>query len=538
MELPEDSQAPRLPNPPGEGPAAAPVTARSGRPRRTAPEDRVPRHEKALYGLGSPSLNMVNQIVEFQAQQVLVFGLGMSPAMNGLIIMIFRTWDAFTDPVMGWISDNTRGRYGRRRPYMFCGAFAMCALVPFVWRFDETWDVMLIAAWFTAFGMVLSTATTVFNIPYQTLKLEMTPDYNERISINVYSGVVIKLFAIGVSPWVWKLSQHPLFTGQLPGEEPNTLLGIRNLALWFAGVALLLALVPTFVCRERYYQRASRQKREPLVRSLGLTFRSRPFRLMLAFILTLNLEGLVTGMGGYITLYHLFDGNRVFAATYTGVAGMIGGALGLVSIPVFGWLGGRFGKERALILVTAIDLLMGVAILFFYNPDFLRWLAMLPATLGIAGADWKFDHRWLAIVPQVMNGVLVAALWTIVPSMKADIVDEDESRTGERREGSFESIFSWFLRLTGTLFMGLSGLVVVGLGFEISQASSQADGVFQRMVFAMGIVPMVLGSVQAWLIWKWPLTAARMEEIRDQLEATRGRIDMSGGPAAAALDGA
>lgn len=478
----------------------------SHRPVTTASEDKVPVREKALYGLGNPSLTLVNQIIENQVQQVLVYGLGMSPVVKGVMIMIFRIWDAFTDPVMGWISDNTRSRFGRRRPYMFIGSLAMCALLPFVWQFDENWTMLGIAIWFTLFGMAVSTATTFFNIPYQTLKMEMTPDYNERTSINVYSGVVSAMFAF-LSPWIWKLSQQPFFTGQAPGEEPNTLLGIRALAIWFAALVLILSMVPTFVCKERYYAKAKAQKKEPLIKSFRLTFASGPFKRMLLFIFTMNLEGLVMGMGGYISLYYVFGGDKVFAAMFAGIMGTIGGVLNLLSIPFFGWLARRYGKERSLVFVLLAHIGMAASILFCYNPA----------------------HPWLVAIPGILNGILSAGLWTIVPSMKADIVDDDEARTGERREGSFESIFSWFLRFTGTVFMGISGFIVVGAGFNIDLGTEQAEGVFNRMILLMSFIPMTLGALQAWLIFTWPLTAGRMAEIRTLLESRRGKIDMQGG---------
>lgn len=499
------------------------------RPGETAEEDKVPIHEKALYGLGSPSLGLVDQIIQYQVQQVLVYGMGMSPVWKGIIIMIYRIWDSLTDPVMGWISDNSRTRFGRRRPFMFLGCILMACLMPFVWRFDENWDMLWIAIWFTFFGILVSTATTVYNIPYQSLKMEMTPDYNERTSVNVYAGIIVTCFSF-LNPWVWKLTQQPFFTGQAPGEEPNTLYGIRNVAIFFAILVLIIGLIPTFVCKERYYVKAQKQKKEPLLKSLKLTFRSKPFLLMLIIILTMNLEGLVMGMGGYITLYHVFDGDKIFAATYTGVSGTMGAVLGLFSIPLFGALARRFGKERSLLLVTLGHILMALSILWFYNPEFLKGLAkflegILQPIYSVFGAEAMLDYRWLAMIPGVFNGLLMSGLWTVVPAMKADIVDDDEARTGERREGSFESIFSWFQKFTGTVFHGLSGFIVVMAGFDIKLEVNQAEGVFTRMILMMSLIPVGLGIVQLWIILNWPLTPGRMAEIRDYLEKVRGKIN-------------
>ncbi len=476
------------------------------RAKKTAEIDKIPKKEKVLYGLGGTSLGLVDQIVQYQVQQVLVYGLGMSPVINSMILMIFRIWDALIDPLMGWISDNTRTRFGRRRPYMFVGCLLMGLALPFVWRFNEHWSMTWIAIWFTLAGIIMSTFTTIYNIPYQTLKMEMTPDYNERTSVNVYAGLIGTLFGI-MGPWIWKLSQNPFFTGQAVGEEPNTLYGIRNIAIFFAILVLIIGLIPTFACKERYYAKASVQKKEPLLKSLRLTLRSKPFIRMLAIIFTMNLEGLVTGLGGYLSLYYVFGADKSFAATVGGISGTLSMILGLMSIPLYGWLASRIGKERSLLIVTISHIVIAASIWICYNPA----------------------YPWLVMIPGLLNGVFGAGLWVVVGAMKADIVDDDEATTGERREGSFESMFSWFLKFTGTIFAGVSGLIVVAVGFNIELGAAQADGVFTRMILLMSLIPILLGSLQCYLILTWPLTAGRMAEIREQLEARRGKIDMDSG---------
>lgn len=483
--------------------ASPPPPKRRHHPKKTAEADKIPVHEKALYGMGSPALSMTTHLTDYQMQQVLVYGMGMSPALHSVIVMVFRFWDAFIDPLMGWISDNTRSRFGRRRPYMFIGCISMALILPFVWRFGEGWDIVWIAVYFIIFGILINTATTIYNIPYQTLKMEMTPDYNERTSLNVYAGIAVKLFVF-VAPWIWAMTQMPFFTGQDPSEEPNTLLGIRSVTILFAVIVITIGMIPVFVCKERYYAKAASQKKEPLLKSFNLTFHSGPFRMMVLFILLLNFEGLVMGMGGYLKTYYVLGGDLEKAALYQGMGGSASAVLALLSLPFFGWLARRYGKERALFFIVVAQVVMATSILIFYNPN----------------------YPYLVLIPAILNGPMHAGLWTVVPAMKADIVDDDELRTGERREGSFESVFSFILKLGGTLFMGLSGFLVVLVGFEIGEAANQAPGVFRNIILLMFAIPFLFSIIEALIVYKWPLSSERMEEIRDQLEERRGKIDM------------
>ena len=469
---------------------------------KTKAEDKIPIHEKSLYGTGGIALHTTNNMMDNQIQNILVYGLGMSPIMNSVMLMIFRLWDAFIDPLAGWISDNTRTRFGRRRPFMFVATFAMALILPFVWRFNQEWAMIWIAVWFTLFGILMSTATTAYNIPFQTLKLEMTPDYHERTSINVYAGIFIKIFMF-FSPWVWAMTQLPFFTGQPAGEEANSLLGIRNITLWVMPIIIVMGLIPTFICKERYYHLASKQKKEPFWKSFKMTLKSQPFRLMLLFILFLNLEGLVLSMGGYIKVYYVCGGDKVLAAKLIGIGGTASAILGLLSLPVFGWLSRKYGKQNSLLLVVGGQIAMALSILIFFNPN----------------------YPYLSVVPHALNGILISGLWTIVASMKADIVDDDELINKERREGSFESVFSWFQKFSGTLFLGLSGFIVVWLGFDIKVEEAQIDGVFMRIILAMALIPAILSVLEFLIIKAWPLTEERMAEIRNNLEDRRGNIN-------------
>jgi hypothetical protein len=145
----------------------------------TAPEDRIPFRKKLIYGSGAFVNNLLADSIG-RMVIVLNLGLGMNPALAGLLAALPRLTDAITDPLMGYISDNTRTRWGRRRPYIFVGAIAVGIVFALLWQLppgkSESWYF-----WVFLFGsFVFYLAYTVFVTPWVALGYELTPDYNER----------------------------------------------------------------------------------------------------------------------------------------------------------------------------------------------------------------------------------------------------------------------------------------------------------------------------------------------------------------------
>jgi glycoside/pentoside/hexuronide:cation symporter, GPH family len=493
----------RPPHPSPPTPPSPPRNPTESKPHRTERQDKVPVWEKALYGLGNPPQGIVTNVVESMSKPVLVFGMGMSPSFISLAVMIFRIWDSFTDPFMGWISDRTRSRWGRRKPYIFMGALMMALMLPFVYRFDAAWSHWMIIGWYIGIGLLMATATTLYNIPYQSLKLEMSPDYNERTSINAYASLTSKIMGIFVVPWIWWFTQQPFVRGESVDGTPDILLGIRNVCLWLAGFILVMSIIPSLVCKERYYTQACRSRKEPFWHSLKLTVGNRPFRYIMAFILVLGIEGLIAGMGSILLVYYIHGGDQLAASKVSGVAGTVASAFGILAIPLFSWIATRYSKERSLLISVVAGFFMALGIAFFYSPE----------------------NPWLVIIPMSLNGAFNVGMWLVLPSMQADVVDHDELQTGERREGSYSSVFSFLLKLSSTLMFGLSGPLVEFLGFDIALRQNQAEGVFSNIKLAMMSVPAAVALIHLWLILKYPLTPAVVADIRRQLEARRGSIN-------------
>jgi len=468
----------------------------------TAQKDKVPVVEKTLYGLGGPATYMGTFVGDKLSKQILNMQMGISPTLITLSIMVFRIYDGFLDPIMGWISDNTRSRWGRRKPFMFIGAILMALTVPLIYRFNPEWGTAYIIAWFIGIGLIFVTTQTLYNIPFQSLKMEMTPDYHERTSVNAYSSAIQKVIYFFL-PWTWWLTQQPLFTDLLPDGQPDSLRGIQNVSLIFACVILVIGIIPSLICKERYYHKAKNNNKEPLLKSFKITFQSKPFRILIFIILFFQIEGLVEGLGGYLNVYHVWGGDRLNASRIGGIGGSLAAVVGLLSLPLWMKISKRFDKHRTLIVVFTIDFIAAIMVWFVYNPD----------------------YPYLVILMHFLNSILITGMWVVVPSLLADVIDHDELKTGERREGSFSSFFSWFHKLSGTLFYGLSGPIIDLIGFNAKLGGDQPPEVIGRMFLAMSILPACMGLLMILCMILYPLKQDTMLDIRKQLEERRGEIN-------------
>ena len=169
--MPPESEAtqnePQTPAPWGEGPTA--YTGRNHEP--------IPLKEKIAYGSGCLPMNAAVGSIKKLSGPIFNITLGMSPFRVGNVLLAARFWDAFTDPVMGWLTDNTKSRWGRRRPYLFVGAI-LCAIayalildVPTGLSPDELYLYFMLSS------LGLYTCVTVLQVSYNSLGFELSNTY-------------------------------------------------------------------------------------------------------------------------------------------------------------------------------------------------------------------------------------------------------------------------------------------------------------------------------------------------------------------------
>ena len=475
----------------------------------TAPADRIPFHHKLIYGLGAFVNNLLAAAIGGMVI-VLNLGLGMNPALVGILGALPRLTDAVTDPLMGYISDHTKTRWGRRRPYIFLGAIFAGAAFALLWQLPRGQSEVFYFWFFLIGSLIFYLGYTVFATPWVALGYELTPDYHERTRLMGVQNFIGQL-AYLLSPWF-------LLVMQQEGWFDDMVEGAAGLAVAIGLVTVGLGVIPAIFLRERFSAVAaaeSAHKPRPLpgaasrfvhnvldfLQGFVTTLRFTPFlKLCAVTFLVFNGFMLVSSFQFYVIIYYVFGGDQAAGAEYAGYAGTLGAASTFCVIFFVTWLGTRIGKRRALLISIGISMI-GYALKWVcYNPE-APWLVLLPAPLLAFG---------------------LGGLFTLMPSMIADTVDMDELQTRERREGMYGAIFWWVVKLGMAAAIAAGGFLLNATGFDVARAGDQSQQAIFLMRLFDAFVPLAASGIACWILVTFPITEARAREVRLELEHRRG----------------
>jgi GPH family glycoside/pentoside/hexuronide:cation symporter len=357
-------------------------------------------------------------------------------------------------------------------------------------------------AWVIGFGFLFYACFTVWNMPYQSLLMEMTPDYNERTRVTEVRGYFQTIAGLA-NGWVWWFSRRMVFADPATGEA-SAVNGMRYISLVIGILIIVLGLIPAIFTKERYYESnlTKSQKKVGMFASLKETFSNRPFVILCIFILFFMVgTQFYDKFGLYAGTYYVLGGNWDAGSVFAGYGTFIYTIMSLSFIPVFRWLSERIGKPKCLFL--ALCLVLGAALT--------TWFTFNPA------------YPFVMLLSTAFIGVGYAGLWLMVPSMQIDVVDYDELKTGERREGNFASIFSWVLKFGFCLGALLSGPLIGMMGFDASAGEPSAE-VLRNIRIGYIAFPVAALAVALVLLKFFPITPEKAAEIREQLEERRGKV--------------
>jgi len=211
---------------------------------------------------------------------------------------------------------------------------------------------------------------------------------------------------------------------------------------------------------------------------------------------------MIGGLGLYLNIYYLFDGDKVAGASMNAFAFMFQAGAGFATIFLINHFRSRFDKR------TLLAICMGITAVGFLNSI---WL-------------YRPSMPILQIVTQLCVGVGLGGFWILINSMKADVCDEDELVTGLRREGTYGAVATWIQKLGMSLSFLLSASILELAGFDIALGGEQTQSTIDFMRYAYASVPAGAAAIAFFLLFRYPLTALRMAEIRNTLEERRGTI--------------
>jgi len=471
----------------------------------TEAKDRVPIVQKAAFGAG----HLVNNLMPGALSIFMFFLLtafGMDPFLAGLLGGLPRLFDAITDPIMGFISDNTKSRFGRRRPYIFIGAIISGVLFAVLWQLDAENSQMYNFWYFLGFSLLYLVGNTVFATPLIGLGYEMTSDYKERTRLMAFSQVLGQV-AWMIVPWFWVIIANPKFF-DTQAE------GVRTLSVIVAGICILLGVLPALFCKGIDSSKMENRKEitlktlftnlKDLFQGIVQVSKNKPFmRLCGATFLVFNGFQMVASFSYFIIVFYMFQGDYGQAgnwpAWFSTVSAM---ATAFLVIPVITAMANRLGKRNAFIISTFISII-GYA---------LKWWGFNPA------------NPWLIFMPIPLMSFGIGGLFTLMMSMTADVCDLDELINGmPRKEGTFGAIYWWMVKLGQALALVLGGLVLKVVGFDQNATLQAADTITKLRIADMAI-PGLTALLAIIVMLKYDLTEERAREIKETLESRRGKL--------------
>ena len=290
---------------------------------------------KLGFGVCDLGGNLFFTALGFWALKYLTDTVGIAAAVAGSVIMIGKFVDAVWDPLLGFLSDRTKTRWGRRRPYILLGSVPLAFAMWLFFTNPRIADPTLLAVWAGACFILLNVVYSVVNIPYSSLTPELTTDYNERSSLNGFRF----MFAV-VGTLLGAASVQPLLSAFGGGNGADKSLGFSMVGLIFGAVMLVSAAITGFTVREP--ERSAETRPEGGIFKTYLSvFRNKPY-LIILFTYALNLIGL-TFLQGVIAYYFAYIyGNEGLTA----IAMLVLLVTAMICIPVSVAVSKRIGKKR------------------------------------------------------------------------------------------------------------------------------------------------------------------------------------------------
>lgn len=399
--------------------------------------------------------------------------LGIGLTAVGAALLISRLWDVVTDPVVGALSDMTKSRFGRRKPWILAGLPLLMLAIWMLFRPPEGVGVLYLAGW----SLAVYLAWTMISLPHGAWGAEISDDYHERSRISAAREVCVVLGTVAAAAM-------PAILGAGKGEAPEgevlSTLAVVLMVVLPISVIAALAWVP-----DRGFKLT---KRTDWSQALSLLGGNRPFRrLIMAYLI----NGIANGLPA--TLFLLFVQHVLEAKAQQGLLLLIYFFCGIISVPMWLLLSRKLGKHRT--WCTAM-----IANCAFF------------AVVPFLGAGDAVLFGFVC----VFTGLCLGADLTLPASIQADVVDIDTAKGGERRTGIYFAFWGMATKLALALAVGVAFPLLDVFGFDTGGDNQPLALLTLALLY--GGLPIVFKIGAIGLMWNFPLDESMQTDLRAQIE--------------------
>ena len=433
-----------------------------------------------LFSTGDLSTSLPLAILMFFQLVFLTDVAGLRPELAGWAVGLGKIWDTVADPLFGLISDRLRTRWGRRRGVLLFGAVPLGLSFMLMWLVPPLGQLWL-AAYYTLTFIVFDSLFTFIHVSYNALTPEMTQDYDERSSLNGYRMI----FNIG---------------GTLGAIILATVLGWyitdRRLLFTILGVGLGLAtIVPPFIVFRVTREKPSAEQPKPLPvgEAIRATLSNRPFWMVMGiYLFSWTTASLLAAVLIYYVEYYLLVPGQAnyFVLTFEFSA--------ILFIPLWVWVAQRADKRRAYIW-GSLSWIVVLAALMTVTPQ------QIPVVYGLA----------------VLAGSGLATAFVIPWSMVPDIIEDDQLKTGQRREGAFYAFAAFFQKLATAIAVWALAQTLAVTGYITptpgAPLPTQPPAAVNGIRWFVGPIPIVLLVLSIVFAWFYPITRERHRAMREEI---------------------
>jgi len=445
-------------------------------------DGKLTRRKKLMYGVGDIGFSLTSTILGVYFLFFMIEVVGLRPGIAAIPILVGKIWDFINDPIFGHISDRTRSRWGRRRPYLLFGALPLAFTFTMLWYKPGYESTAALVAYYSIAYIIFEASATMLYMPYFALTPELTNDYDERTSLTSYR----MFFSILGSLLAFTLPL--IIVGEFtPENAPKVLM----MGAIFGLVSALPMFITFFGTEER--DDYSDLEKPTIFESLKSVWKNVPFRYGLGIFLAtwISVDILQSSLLFYVKFVVQREAqNEIIMATIFVVA--------MFALPIWNWVSNRWSKRYAYMIGIAFWAIVQLAL-----------ITMTPSTpLG------------LILVLCSLAGIGVAAAhvlpWAILP----DAIEWYEYQTGERHEGMFYSITTLARKITSAGTVPLIGLVLEITGYQPNQAQQSVEAV-KGIKMVIGPIPAILLALGIFIAYKYPLDRQDFKKIVEEIKQRR-----------------